>query len=139
MSRATWNNVSDGNSRWLCVAGMVVLKLTPDCWLKLARNTHTLFELLGGEIYLVVSWYTLVCFIIHIHHILHFCVPRPKFLEPKWSQPVKSTINYSLIVIENILLATALYDSTKLFLNFSTSSLLSAAQNSNNFVESKIA
>lgn len=21
----------------------------------------------------------------HIHHILHFCVPRPKFLEPKWS------------------------------------------------------
>lgn len=24
-------------------------------------------------------------FILHIHHILHFCVPRPKFLEPKWS------------------------------------------------------
>lgn len=98
-----------------------------------------LFKLLDGEIYLAVSWYIFVCFILHIHRILHFCVPRLKFLEPKWSQPVKSIINYSLIVIENILLATALYDSTKLFLNFSTSSLLSAAQNSNNFVESKIA
>ena len=86
------------------------------------------------------------CFSVHIcvfysSYSSHFafCIPRPKFLEPKWSQPVKSIINYSLIVIENILLATALYDSTKLFLNFSTSSLLSAAQNSNNFVESKIA
>jgi len=48
--------------------------------------TFTLFKLLCGEIYLVVSWYTFVFFILHIHHILHFCVPRPKFLEPKWSQ-----------------------------------------------------
>lgn len=36
-----------------------------------------LFEFLGGEIYLVVSRYTFVCFILHIHHILHFYVPRP--------------------------------------------------------------
>ena len=45
-----------------------------------------LFKLLGGEINLVVSRYTFVCFILHIHHILHFCVPHPEFLEPKWSQ-----------------------------------------------------
>lgn len=45
-----------------------------------------LFKLLGGEIYLVVSRYTLECFIIHIHHNLSFSLPRPKLLEPKWSQ-----------------------------------------------------
>lgn len=44
-----------------------------------------LLKLLGGEIYLVVSRYTFVCYILHIHHILHFFVPHPKFLEPKWS------------------------------------------------------
>lgn len=44
---------------------------------------------------LAVSWYTFVCFILHIHLILHFCVPRLKFLEPKWSQ-----INYAK-TIEN--------------------------------------
>ena len=44
-----------------------------------------LLKLLGGEIYLAVSWYIFVCFIIHIHLILHFCVPRLNFLEPKWS------------------------------------------------------
>lgn len=43
----------------------------------------TLFKLLGGEINLVVSRYTFVCFILRIHRILHFYVPRPKFLEPK--------------------------------------------------------
>lgn len=31
-----------------------------------------LFKLLGGEIYLAVSWYTFVRFILHIHLILHF-------------------------------------------------------------------
>ena len=41
-----------------------------------------LFKLLGGEIYLAVSWYTFVCFILHIHLILHFCIPRLKFLQP---------------------------------------------------------
>ena len=44
-----------------------------------------LFKLLGGEIYLAVSWYTLVHFIFRIHLISHFCVPHLKFLEPKWS------------------------------------------------------
>ena len=29
---------------------------------------------------------TFVHFILHIHLISHFCVPRLKFLEPKWSQ-----------------------------------------------------
>lgn len=46
----------------------------------------TLFKLLGGEIYLAISRYTFVRFILHIYLILHFCVPRLKFLEPKWSQ-----------------------------------------------------
>lgn len=46
-------------------------------------------KLLGGEIYLTVSWYTFVCFILHIHLILQFCVPRLKFLEPNWSQFIK--------------------------------------------------
>lgn len=45
-----------------------------------------LFKLLGEEIYLAVSLYTFVRFILHIYLILHFCVPRLKFLEPKWSQ-----------------------------------------------------
>lgn len=45
-----------------------------------------LFKLLGGEIYLAVSWYIFVCFILHIHLFLHFCVPHIKFLEPKRSQ-----------------------------------------------------
>ena len=49
------------------------------------RHFNPLLKLLGGEIYLAVSWYTFVCFILHIHLILHFCVPRLKFLEPKWS------------------------------------------------------
>ena len=44
-----------------------------------------LLKLLGGEIYLAVSWYTFVRFILHIHLISHFCVPHLKFLEPKWS------------------------------------------------------
>lgn len=42
-----------------------------------------LLHLLDGMIYLAVSWYTFVRFILHIHLILHFCVPRLKFLEPK--------------------------------------------------------
>ena len=46
----------------------------------------SLFKLLGGEIYLAVSWYTFVRFILHIHLISYFCVPLLKFLEPKWSQ-----------------------------------------------------
>ena len=45
-----------------------------------------LFKLLGGEIYLAVPRYTFVHFILHIHLILHFCIPHLKFLEPKWSQ-----------------------------------------------------
>ena len=45
-----------------------------------------LFKLLGGEIYLAVSRYTFMHFILHIHLILNFCVPRLNFLEPKWSQ-----------------------------------------------------
>ena len=62
--------------------------------IKIARNRYfarflanmKLFKLLGGEIYWAVSRYTFMYFILRIHHILHFCVPRPKFLEPKWSQ-----------------------------------------------------
>ena len=53
-----------------------------------------LFNLLGGEIYLAVSWYTFVCFILHIHLISHFCVPHLKFLEPKWSQIYSENIHY---------------------------------------------
>ena len=50
-------------------------------------NIKNLFILyLGGEIYLAVSWYIFVYFILHIHLISHFCVPHLKFLEPKWSQ-----------------------------------------------------
>lgn len=41
-----------------------------------------LLKLLGGEIYLAVSWYTFVHFILSIHLITYFCVPRLKFLEP---------------------------------------------------------
>ena len=44
-----------------------------------------LLKLLGGEIYLAVSQYTFVRFVLHIHLISHFCVPRLNFLEPKWS------------------------------------------------------
>ena len=47
---------------------------------------QSLLFLLGGEIYPAVSWYTFVCFILHIHLILHFCAPRLNFLEPKWSR-----------------------------------------------------
>ena len=54
-----------------------------------------LFKLLGGEIYLAVSWYTFVRFILHIHLILHFCVPHLKFLEPKWSQIYSENIRYN--------------------------------------------
>ena len=50
-----------------------------------APGISGLLKLLGWEIYLAVSWYIFVCFIIHIHLILHFCVPHLKFLEPKWS------------------------------------------------------
>lgn len=39
-----------------------------------------------ARIYLTVSRYTFMCFILHIHLILHFCVPRLKFSEPIWSQ-----------------------------------------------------
>ena len=49
------------------------------------QDLWLLFKLLGGEIYLSVSWYTFMHFILHIHLILHLCVPRLKFLEPKWS------------------------------------------------------
>ena len=57
-----------------------------------------LFKLLGGEIYLAVLWYTFVDFILHIHLISHFCVPRLKFLEPKWSQ-----ISIAIIIAFNLL------------------------------------
>ena len=43
---------------------------------------------------MAVSWYTFVCFILHIHLISHFCVPRLKFLEPKWSQIYSENIHY---------------------------------------------
>lgn len=58
----------------------------------------TLFKLLGGEIYLAVLWYTFVDFILHIHLISHFCVPRLKILEPKWSQ-----ISIAIIIAFNLL------------------------------------
>lgn len=51
-----------------------------------------LFKLLGGEIYLAVSWYTFMHFILHIHLISHFCVPHLKFLEPKWSHVLLTNI-----------------------------------------------
>jgi len=41
---------------------------------------------LKRSLYLAVSWYIFVCFILHIHLFLHFCVPHIKFLEPKRSQ-----------------------------------------------------
>lgn len=50
----------------------------------------SLFKLLGGGIYLAVSWYTFVCFILHIHLILQFYVPRLIFLEPKWSHHISN-------------------------------------------------
>ena len=46
-------------------------------------SDNPLFKLLDGMIYLAVSWYTFVRFILHIHLISHFCVPHLKFLEPK--------------------------------------------------------
>ncbi len=58
-----------------------------------------LFKLLGGEIYLAVLWYTFVHFVLHIHLISHFCVPRLKFLEPKWSQNIISIERYFHIKI----------------------------------------
>ena len=58
-----------------------------------------LLKLLGGEIYLAVSWHTFVCFILHIHLISHFCVPHLKFLEPKWSQNIVSIERYFHIKI----------------------------------------
>ena len=57
-----------------------------------------LLKLLGGEIYLAVSRCTFVHFILHIHLISHFCVPRLKFLEPKWSQ-----ISIAIIIAFNLL------------------------------------
>ena len=55
-------------------------------------RTSILFKLLGGEIYLAVSWYTFVHFILHIHLISHFRVPHLKFLEPKWSHVLLTNI-----------------------------------------------
>ena len=56
----------------------------------------TLFKLLGGEIYLAVFWYTFMHFILYIHHILQFCVPHLKFLEPNWSQ-ISNSFHNSLL------------------------------------------
>ena len=76
-----------------------------------------LFKLLGGEIYLAVSWYTFVCFILHIHLILHFCVPLLKFLEPKWSQTFITNMIIIYIVrytyffnLSNIILTIVIVD-----------------------------
>ena len=62
------------------------LQMEHASWYMAIVCSSALYELLGGEIYLAVSRCTFVHFILHIHLISHFCVPRLKFLEPKWSQ-----------------------------------------------------
>ena len=74
------------------------LKVLPQMRIKVLPQEYPLFKLLGGEIYLAVLWYTFVDFILHIHLISHFCVPRLKFLEPKWSQ-----ISIAIIIAFNLL------------------------------------
>ena len=61
------------------------LQMEHASWYMAIVCSSALYELLGGEIYLAVSRCTFVHFILHIHLISHFCVPRLKFLEPKWS------------------------------------------------------
>ena len=81
----------------------------------------TLFKLLGGEIYLAVSWYTFVRFILHIHLISHFYVPRPKFLEPNWSHFLHFSsycISQYLIVIQILELTFLLSEIPLLFFLF---------------------
>lgn len=62
------------------------LQMEHASWYMAIVCSSALYELLSGEIYLAVSRCTFVHFILHIHLILHFCVPHLKFLEPKWSQ-----------------------------------------------------
>ena len=62
------------------------LQMEHASWYMAIVCSSALYELLGGEIYLAVSRCIFVHFILHIHLISHFCVPRLKFLEPKWSQ-----------------------------------------------------
>ena len=62
------------------------LQMEHASWYMAIVCSSALYELLSGEIYLAVSRCTFVHFILHIHLISHFCVPRLKFLEPKWSQ-----------------------------------------------------
>lgn len=76
-----------------------------------------LFKLLGRMIYLVVSWYTFVHFILHIHLIFHLCVPRLEFLEPKWSQTFITNMIIIYIVrytyffnLSNIILTIVIVD-----------------------------
>ena len=70
------------------------LQMEHASWYMAIVCSSALYELLGGEIYLAVSRCTFVHFILHIHLISHFCVPRLKFLEPKWSQIYSETILY---------------------------------------------
>ena len=81
----------------------------------------TSLKLLGGEIYLAVSRYTFVRFILHIHLISHFYVPRPKFLEPNWSHFLHFSsycISQYLIVIQILELTFLLSEIPLLFFLF---------------------
>ena len=76
-----------------------------------------LLKLLGRMIYLAVSWYTFVHFILHIHLIFHLCVPRLEFLEPKWSQTFITNMIIIYIVrytyffnLSNIILTIVIVD-----------------------------
>ena len=69
-----------------------------------------LFKLLGGKIYLAVSWYTFVHFILHIHPILHFCVLHLKFLEPKMEPTIISSFLCHPVVFANYLILSKFLD-----------------------------
>ena len=79
--------------------------------------TLSVLKLLGRMIYLAVSWYTFVHFILHIHLIFHLCVPRLEFLEPKWSQTFITNMIIIYIVrytyffnLSNIILTIVIVD-----------------------------
>ena len=101
----------------LIVSTSLMQTLFPVCFL----INMVLFKLLGGEIYLAVSWYTFVRFILHIHLISHFYVPRSKFLEPNWSHFLHFSsycISQYLIVIQILELTFLLSEIPLLFFLF---------------------
>lgn len=97
------------------------LQMEHASWYMAIVCSSALYELLGGEIYLAVSRCTFVHFILHIHLISHFCVPRLKFLEPKWSHFLHFSsycISQYLIVIQILELTFLLSEIPLLFFLF---------------------